>query len=583
MAELSPEDQLALALVKRCYKHATRNSRHTRRQESYIARYRAFKGVLDRAQDIWQSQLSPPYIFQIIETIYSMIAAEHPRAKVLPNGEKDIPGALALDKLLPIQRRNDNFDEKYAMWVKQALVLGVSPAKIGWTSEMRMVKTRRYDEMSGQMISEASEQTHKDQPTFTHIDASDFFWDPSASRMDECRFAIARWWITLDSIRNDENYTNIDMLKDSPRGFGGATAMKDAAILRDKDNLIEVLEYWDRDRLICVANQSVVIRNEPMPFWHGKLPFVVATPVPDLYSLEGMSEVELIMDIQAAIWSFLNQRLDNTRLISNAIVMYRDTMDDPEKLVYEPGAHWPVQDPNEIAMWTPNQNITESSLKAESELKSDLLNLTAAVQYLGGAAPDQMNNNTATGISIMSNNAMNRVLTKRQRIYDSLKVKGEQEIANNKQLWRGPIDIRLPGMSADTPFRFETIHAQDIICDCCYEIEEATESMNRQERRQDALQLVSVLAPLVPVAMQAGTLLNVQPMIEQVLDAFDIKNKEAWVGPMPQMAQPGDPNTPGMAPPGAGNPPPNGGGPAPGGGDLMSLVPGLAQRLQGGG
>jgi hypothetical protein len=331
---------------------------------------------------------------------------------------------------------------------------------------------------------------------------------------------------------------------------------------------------------VCVANRTIPIRSEPMPLWHRKLPFVMATPVPDLYSMEGLSEVELIMDIQAAIWSFLNQRLDNTRLISNAIIMYRDTMDDPDKLVFAPGEQWAVSDPGEVALWTPNQNITEASLAAEAELKSDLLNLTAAMQYLGGSAPDQMDNNTATGISIMSNNAMNRVLTKRQRIFDALKDKGYQEIQLNQQLWRGPIDIRLPGISQDVPYKFEKVHAQDILCDCCYEIEEATESMNRQERRQEAMLLTQVLTPLIPLGLQSGVMINLQMIVENLITAFDIKNPEAWVAPMQTplgQVAPGEPNLNGGAAPGGGTPAPAG--PPPG---LAQLVPGLGDLLSSG-
>lgn len=580
---LSADDKRDLSLVLRCFRHSSK--KHEDRQSKYIARYRAFRGVLEKAEDQWQSQLSPPYIFQIIETIYSMIASEHPRDEVLPIGEKDMAGAEALNNLLPQQRRNDSFDSKYGMWAKQALVLGVSPGKVGWTSQMRTMKRREFDEMTGQMRTVEQERLIKDQPSFTHMDASDFFWDTSASRMDECRYAIARWWVTLDSLKSQsvgENptYKNLDQLKDAPRGYGGSSAMKDEYILRDKENLIEVLEYWDQDRLICIANKSVVIRSEPNPLWHGKLPFVMATPVPDLYSMEGISEVELIMDIQAAIWTFLNQRLDNVRLISNAIVMIRDTMDDPEKLIFEPGAIWPVSDPQEVQLWTPNQNITEASLAAEEELKSDLLNLTAAMQYLGGSAPDQMDNSTATGISIMSNNAMNRVLTKRQRIYDALTDKGYMEIALNQQLMRNPVDIRLPGMTQDVPYRFAKVQPQDILCDCDYTIEAATESMNRQERRQEALLLLQTLTPLIPLAPQMGMMLNMQPMIEKVLDSFDVKNAEAWITPMPQpgMVDPNaaaGPDAGGAGDPAAGTPPQ--GGPAPG---LEQLVPGLAQRLQ---
>jgi hypothetical protein len=579
---LSTEEQREVDLVMRCFRRATNATTMRQREKRYIDRYRAYLGILERIEDVWQSQLSPPYVFQIIETIYSMIAAEHPRDTVLPNGKKDMPGAMALNKILPIQRRNDNFDEKYAQWVKQALVLGVSPAKIGWESRQVKCKRRVYDPVSGQMSEQESMETTKDQPVFDPIDASDFFWDPSASRLDDSDFAIARWWVTYESLKADsDNYVNLSMLKDQPRGGGGRSPMKNEAIQRDKSKLVEVLEYWDRERLICVANGTVLIRSEPMPYWHLKLPFVIATPVPDLYSMEGISEVELIKDIQAAIWTFLNQRLDNTRLISNAIVMIRDTIDDPDKLVFEPGAIWPVSDPQEVQMWTPNQNIGQASLEAEAELKSDLLNLTAAIQYLGGSAPEAMQNNTATGISIMQNAAQARVLTKRQRVYDALKEKGRQEIALNQQYWRGPIDLRVPGTDTTAPYDFTTVHAQDILCDCEYDIEEATESMNRQQRRDEALALFNTLLPSLQIAQMMGVHFNMVPMYEKLLDSFDVKDIENWVqmSPAGTTMGPAGPNpAAGALGPGGGNGAPVS--PPPGLASLLS--PGMTSQLNGG-
>lgn len=559
--------------MRRCYRRATKH--YEKRKKCYIDRYRAYRGVLEKAEDVWNSQLSPPYIFQIIETIYAMIAGEPPRDRIMPIGSKDVLGAEALEQLLREQRRNDNFNATYAQWIKQALVLGHSPMKTGWESQRARVRRREYDRDTGEMRVVDQVETIRDQSICTMVPAEDFFWDPSASRLVDSPFAIAQWWIPLDSLKADPLYSNIEMLKDQPRGFAGSEPMKDDAITRDRDNLVQVLEYWDRERLICVANGAVPIRIEENPFWHGRLPFSVCAPVPDLYSLEGISEVELIKDVQAAIWSFLNQRLDNVRLISNAIIMIRDTIDDPDKIDFAPGAVWPVRDPGEVALWTPNQNITEASLAAEAELKSDLLNLTAAVQYLGGAAPEEMQNNTATGINIMSNNAMNRVLAKRQRCFDSLAEISDMQIANIQQLWQGPTEIRLPGSSTEIEFDFKRVHAQDILCNCSYWVEEASESMNRQERRSDALALVQILTPLLPVAAQMGTVINPRMLVEKVLDAYDIKNEEAWFTPVPSEYAPADPNAAGMQGQEAGTP--ASAGPAPG--SLLSQVfPALASR-----
>lgn len=580
---MTPDEQRKAALVKECFRRSTKHQ--SQHEKAYRARYRAYRGILEKATDVWQSQLSPPYVFQVLETIFAMIASEHPRSRVLPEDERSIDGALALDKLIPQHRQKDKFDQKYSRFVRQALILGNSPMKTGWESTRATRQRRVYDQATGQMHTTDETVNIMDQNVADVIPADDFFWDPSVSMLSDSPYAIARWWIPLRELKNDPNYKNIDMLQDVPRGSDGLNGMKDSAIKRDRSGLIEVLEYWDSQRLLCVAGGEILIRDQPMPFWHGKLPFVMATPVPDIYTAEGLSETELIMDIQAAIWLFLNQRIDNTRLISNAIIMYRDTMDDPDKLVFEPGALWPVNDPGEVMMWTPNQNIGQASLEAENELKQDLLNITAAMEYLGGASSEMMQNNTATGVSIMANAAQGRVLAKRQEIYNPLKDKGEMEIANIQQFFRGPVQIRQPGATADSPYKFLEIHAQDVLCNACYDIEDATESMNRQERRDEAMQLFQVVVGAAPVFMQLGQPINLEPALENVLDAFDKKDQERWMelpqpagmaggapGALPQIG-PGAPNGNGAVPAGGGNP----NGPPPPA--LLAAFPGVADRL----
>jgi hypothetical protein len=568
--ENSTSDKDALSLVLRCFKRSEKQQ--SKRFERYKDRYRAYRGILEIKDNEWESQLSPPYAFQIIETIFSMISAEHPRAQVIPAGMADVDGARAIDKLLQIQRGNDNFNEKYAMWVKQGLIMGASPAKVSWAYEEGEREVRRFVPLPDgrfQEMKQTEPVVPMNQPTFTPLDISDFFYDPAVSHIKDASYAIGRFWVSYESLQAeggpDGIYSNVDQLK-QPSMQARAGDMQDAFIDRDRTGLIEMLEFWTRDRLIVVANRRVVIRNEKNPYTHGKLPFVIATPVPDLYSMEGLSEVDLIMDVQAAIWSFLNQRLDNTRLISNGIVMVRDTIDDVEKLVFQPRAIWPVADPAEVQMWSPNFNITQSSLEAERSLKEDLMSISAAIPVLAGASPDLVDQKTATGMTILSNNAMNRVLAKRQQFFDALREVGRQEIDLNQQLFRGPIEIPvMDGRSGQ--WSFNTISAQQIVCNCDYDIEETTESLNRQERRQEAMLLFTTFVQAAPALQMWGVALDPLPMLQDLGDAFDIKNIESWVKPAPPQLPPGaGPPPPGMAPPGlapGGPPAPNGIAPPP--------------------
>jgi hypothetical protein len=92
----------------------------------------------------------------------------------------------------------------------------------------------------------------------------------------------------------------------------------------------EVVEYWTCERLITVVNQTVVVRDDPNPFWHGELPFTVATTLPDLFTVQGISEVETIIDLARALTRSMNQRLDNADFANNGMVWY-DPNDEPAR------------------------------------------------------------------------------------------------------------------------------------------------------------------------------------------------------------------------------------------------------------
>lgn len=601
--EYTVSDDDALKLVTECFRRASRGL--VERQAAYTSRYRSYRGILEMTDNEWESQLSPPYSFQIVETIFALIASEHPRDRVIPMGAKDVTGAKALESLLQIQRGKDNFNEKYAQWVKQGLVLGASPAKVAWDYEHCNSRKRRWipDGIGGyHEVMQTEPVTYMSQPTFIPHDLSDFFYDPSVSRMRDASFCIFRYWVSIDSLRQDAAgqdgtpgiYSQAgvnEIAKAGPASYGTSSrgGMNDDYIKRDRKGLVELLEYWSSDNLIVVANRKTVLRNQDHPYAHRRLPVVMATPVPDMYSMEGLSEVDLIRDLQSAIWSLLNQRLDNTRLISNGIIMVRDTIDDVEKLVFSPRAIWPVSDPAEVQMWTPNHNITESSLEAEKTLKDDLMSITAAIPYLSGASPDMVDNNTATGVNILSNNAMNRVLAKRQRFFDALAESGRMEIDLNQEFWVGPIEIQTLDPQTNE-WSFPVVSAQDIVCDCDYGIEETTESLNRQERRQEALLLFNTLVTAFPAIQAAGLAINFEPALEKLGDAFDIKDIQRWLKPAPApqivpgpapgqvMTGPdGQPVAEGGPPAlaGSGVPaPPPGNGSAPPGGGLLSLIGG---------
>ena len=123
---------------------STSNQRHQRNREFYKKCDDGYNAIIKPANSEWQSDLHPPYALQIIDIMESNIVDDEPDVRVIAAQPQYEEGAELLTHILKQQRYKDNFAEKYAMFVKQALIRGISIAKIPWLEEWRKVPTPNY-------------------------------------------------------------------------------------------------------------------------------------------------------------------------------------------------------------------------------------------------------------------------------------------------------------------------------------------------------------------------------------------------------------------------------------------------------
>jgi hypothetical protein len=170
--------------------------------------------------------------------------------------------------------------------------------------------------------------------------------------------------------------------------------------------------------------------------------------------IHGISVVEQICDLQEAAWSFLNQRIDNTELINNAIVLIREDADDVSQFEWAPGAQWLVNDPQQVSLLQINAEPAQVSLVAEEKIKEDLQNIPGASPTLLGQT-DQ-NTNTATEVSLSTTLAQRRIALMKQQFKWSYAQVGLQWLANNQQFVTSPRLVQRIG--ADSAAAWEQIH-----------------------------------------------------------------------------------------------------------------------------
>jgi len=514
MIESSDQKNL-LTRFQKCW--STSNQKHRENREFYKKCDDGYNAVLKPSEIEWQSDLHPPYALQIIDVIESNIVDDEPDVRVIPAQPQYAEGADLLTHILKQQRYKDNFSEKYALFVKQALIRGISVAKIPWLEEWRKVPTPNYKPDPLGMRKPYETVPYRQQPGFVNVDVNHFLWDANATNLDDAEYVFFRTFESKRSLEAAGVYENLDKIEEQTN-----LSMEDD---KERRGRVEVIEWWWRDgnmmRLTVIANQQVIIRDCASPFWHGQFPFVVANIMPTPFNFRGKSIVEIINDLQIALWELQNQRIDNSKFMANA-AMFVDPNTEQQDIRLYPGAVIPLR-PDQVQAWVPNISILQPSVQAEEMLKGDLQNITGAVGYLSGASNTQIDQTTATGISVISNMAAKRIIRMKQQIMYAMRRAGEQQVALNQQLLPGPVAVRID-KEAEEDWRLVT--PTDIQGQYDYKVEDANESLMRQERRAEALAFANWFGQNYMLLQQSGVNPNMRRVAEDVIQAFDEDPKE---------------------------------------------------------
>ncbi len=497
---------------------ASANQHHTKRVDKYKKCDDAYNAVLKPQEDNWQSDLHPPYVMQIVELLASNLIDENAKAKVIPGQPVNADTASLHEHLLQQQREADRYNEKLVPFVLQALIRGITVAKVTWQEEWRKTQVKEFKASPyGAPIGSVTEQRYpyRQQPSFTPVDAKQFLWDAAAHSLDDAAECFHITYETVSSVKNSGVYENVDKINadTAPSGVDDST--------NKRKGRVEIIEWWHREGdeiyLTTIANRAIVLRDECSPFWHGEFPFVVASPMPSLFEIGGKSIVEMVADIQAALWEMQNQRIDNTRFMANAAV-FVDPAAEIQDFRLQPGGILRAR-PDQIQPWQPATSILAPTVQAEELLKGDLQNLSGAVSYLSGASNSQMDQTTATGISIIQNMATKRIMRMKQQILFALKRVGEQQISLNQQLLPNAVAIRIDRGAAGIEWQAAT--PAQLQGKYEYRVEDASESLIRQERRAEALAKANFLTANYALFQQDGVQIDLKKILEDVTEAFD--------------------------------------------------------------
>lgn len=549
-------------------------------------RWRAFEGQMARNAEAarWHSQLHPPFLNHIVETQLAGLLDERISFRVKPMPRFFNPGeyleirqgAKAHEILARHQLARDRFDEFQRPYTLDAAVTGLGVASTVWLNKTvkrkrNIVENAADPELAAQgafiprMVTVERVETEFDGPVTEALDPRDCYWHEAATSLEKSRFFAQAVWMTYADLVAEAKLGRYDMeavkqLEHMTDENAGRDYTAERRHRGRRKDMIEVLWVWDRELARCtvIGARAVQLRDRPWPFWHGQYPFTIVSLQPYPRAIRGMSMVEKLGHLQDAAWDLMNQRIDNVRFLNNAITIMRADTDDPDRR-FEPGAIWYDDDPASVQQYTPNPLPAEISLGAEAQILQHMQNLAGSQPFTSTSESRSVGANTATEAALVTNLAQLATKQMKLRLYGAYERIGQQRIWLNQQFIREPVYVDVPAaqqpvanrgpleeIGIDTTREGMEILPHLLVGDYLFDVQAMTESLSRAERRSEASSRFQVFTRAAPVLTAMGVAMNARRLVEDVLDSWDVEDKDAYFSAVAPPAVPGGPDQPGQ-------------------------------------
>lgn len=470
------------------------------------------------------------YVPRIFRSLRDIAAIPKPGKDVT---KQEVDNVDSVTALLDYQHEEINFDDFLKGWIRGAGLYGMQPAQVSW----------EYDP-EGEL----------DKPRIDLVDKLDFFYDPVAARIEDCRWIIRRIQnVPIDSllaVQSKMKYENLE--KVMPRG----TPAQDEGFKARRKSILSVIQrpfdstardidlyhmwgycpttddpmnYREENLHIVVANKNTVIKVEKNPFVDilpgNALPFVAMYDTDIFHEMEGIGEIEPIESLQQELNDTRNQRMDNVTMVINRMWEVLRTADvSEEDFVSMPGKVFFSNIPNGVrALDTPD--VTASAYNEEKLIKEDIQQTTTGTANVD--IPSINKSETATGILAVQEAGDTRTEYKVLNMKKAVRKLWRMILALDQKLLTKDFVVKLEGPKGNSYIKKSP---KDIRGNFDIDVEVESQQ-NRLVKKQEAMQLYQ-LALKTPGA-------NVGLAYKDLLKLFDKNNPDQYYQePQPQPPQP---------------------------------------------
>lgn len=361
-----------------------------------------------------------PMVFGAIEAMVSALGNGRPTFDYESEYPSQDDNTDVLNTLVDNYWDRDQWDVKVVEILRQMLTTGTAPAYLYWDI---------------------------DHPRLIHFAIRDAIVDPTLTSpeqlMNGCGYAGRRYLTTLDELKEFEvvdsdpksktygemqpRFQNLDKVTgdgQAAESAGGEVmdkALKDmyvgSTLTKPQGKQVEVIEVWDADRCVSIANRSVVIEDIVNPTKQlqidrgdknprGIIPFIFFRDYTDVSQFYAKGEVEPIKQHQELLNDMTNQNLDAVSLqLSPQVELDPAFAAWQSKIDNKPGRVYPFK--QGTIGWRAVPIVPQNAFNERTNIKNEIREATAIDQIAKGVqAPGD---HTATEIKAQLNQAGQRV------------------------------------------------------------------------------------------------------------------------------------------------------------------------------
>lgn len=592
-------DESVLDLVNSRFKHS-RNAYQTLHRK--VGKwYDLYRGIYRGEFDSHRNFVTLPLIFSTVQsdvarkmnTLFSV----WPIVGMFGYGPEDAATARKNELLISAQMKDcSSYLKGYDLAIAADLY-GTGILQHGWRYDEETILRREQaaTPISQQRLERIKTETTVvfDGPDWEVIDILDAYPQPGYHDLTEMGWFIRRMWVDLDDIRalvkagiyDQDGLTKLELygavsdIEASMIERRGYTRYPVSSYPNEPQRTekfakpVELIEMWGQvpdefmppdgatERVITIANQRCILRNEPNPFWHGRKPFQNYCPMRDPHDFFGIAKAEVSEKLQVTANKIACQKLDALDLfIDPMFYANRNAGIDQRRLKTKPGGIIMGDAP-------PNEALQAiiPNLSGVQNAYQEIQDVWRWMQQATGIVED-----TVMGIGSSKRTTAREFMGRQESV--SVRLLLEARLAEemwieplaqafralNRQFLTVPKELKILGQNAQMdpvtgmpiPPEMNPVQMDDLYQDYDVRAMGTTQAMGKQERLQ-RLQGIYQLAAANPIAMQT---INHAAFLREIFLASEVYNTTELLTPPPsqmmmgQMSQ-GLPGMSGQAPP----------------------------------